>query len=125
MKTDEHTSGLSQEMSETGQQTSLKDEIMAGMKDHVNKLEKEHNETVPQTASLADVVRMPDLTLNFLQTPSSAERLDKLEYAASEEDRQRKLFQVKITHPGLSNASTDPQTHVKQFFSQQLNMPSR
>ena len=70
MKTDEHTTGLSQEMSGLGQQTSLKDERMAEMKDHVIKLEIERNETAPEATSLADVERMPDLTLNLILTPA-------------------------------------------------------
>ena len=42
-------------------------------------------------------------------------RLDKLEYATSEEDRKRNMSQVKINHSGISNTSTDQQTHVNSF----------
>ena len=42
-----HTTSLSQEMKEIRQQISLMDERKAEMKNHVPKLEQEHNEIVP------------------------------------------------------------------------------
>lgn len=63
------------------------------------------------------LVRMPKLTPNILQTPSSSELLEKLERTASEEERKRKLFQVKIIYPGILNTSPDLETHVEQFLS--------
>ena len=122
VKTDEHTTSLSQDLSEIRQQIPLMDERKAEMNVHVVKFEKELNESGPQAASLAVVVRTTNLTPNVLQTPSSAERLDILEYAANDEDHQRKLLQVKMTHPCISNTSTDIQTNVEQFLFQQLNL---
>ena len=78
VKDDEHTIRLSHEIIEIRQQKYLMYECMYEMKGHVNKLEKERNEPVPQAASFADVVRTPNLNSKVLQTPSSAERLDSL-----------------------------------------------
>ena len=109
VKTVEHTTGLTQKRSEIRQQISLFYDRIAEMKDNAIKLEKKLKKPVPQATSLADVMRMPNPTSNVLQTPSSAERIDRLEYTASEEDRRSKLFQVKIT----------------QFLSQSLNIRTR
>ena len=67
-------------------------------------------------------MRIPNLTANVLLTPLLADRLDKLVYVASEEGRQKKVLQVKITDLGISNTSADLQTHIDQFLSQPLNM---
>ena len=58
-------------------------------------------------------------------SPSSAERIEKLEYTTSEAERERKLLQVKVTHPDISTSSPDLNLHVKKFFYEQLNMQNR
>ena len=50
------------------------------MKHHVVKIEQERNKPVPQAASLVEVMRMSNPTPIVFQTPSSAERLENLEY---------------------------------------------
>ena len=48
-----------------------------------------------------------------------------MEYTTSETERERKLLQVKVTHPDISTSSPDLNLHVKKFFYEQLNMQNR
>ena len=73
----------------------------------------------------ADLVATASSSANVIQTPPPAERLEKLEYISSEEERRRKMLQIKVTHPANSNSFSDLEEHVKQFFAQQLNMLRR
>ena len=59
------------------------------------------------------------------QTPPPVERFEKLEYTSSEEERTRKVLRVKVAHPAILNHYTDVETHVKQFFAQQLKISRR
>ena len=61
----------------------------------------------------------------MIQTPPSAERLEKLEYKSNEEECRRKLLQVEVTHPAISNNSPDLKEYVKQFFAHQFTMSRR
>ena len=65
---------------------------------------------------------------NVVYTPtshSSVKRIEKLEYTRSEAEREKKLLQVKVTHPVISSSSLDLNLHVKKFFYEQPNVPSR
>ena len=58
-------------------------------------------------------------------SPSSVERIEKLEYTTSEAEPERKLLEAKVTHPGIPTSSPDLYLNVEQFFYEQLNMTNR
>ena len=71
--------------------------------------------------SYAEIVGTASSPTNVIQTPPPAERLEKLEYISSEDERRRNLFKVKVTHPAISNSSPNLEENFKQFFAQQLH----
>ena len=94
----------------------------------MTELEQKPSDPSSQDPNFAEIVRTTSSASNvvyILPNPSSAERIMKFEYTTSEADRERKLLQVKVTHPGISTISPDLDLHVKQFFYEQLNMPNR
>ena len=128
-KTENHTTSIAHEITELSQKMISMDERMTEFNDRMTKLEQGRITPTSQEPSLApsyaNIVGTASSSTNVIQTPPPAERLEKLEYISSEDERRRKLFQVKVTHPAISNRSPDLEEHVKQFFAQQLNMPRR
>ena len=105
------------------------DKRMTEINDRMTKLEQGRNTPTYQEPSLAliyvDMVGTASSSTNVIQTPPPAERLEKLEYVSSEYGRRRKLLQVKVTQPAISNSSPNLEEHAKQFFAPQLNMLRR
>ena len=102
---------------------------MTEINDRVIKLEQGRNNPSFKEPSLAtsfaDIIGTASSSTNVIQSPPPPERLEKLEYNSSEEERWRKLMQVEVTHPAISNSSPNLEEHVKQFIAQQLNTPRR
>ena len=108
-KTEDHAVNLAREMIETGQQTMLMGERMNEINHRITELEQERTDPPSQGPSFAEILRTASSAPNLIYTPSSplsVERIEKLEYTTSEVARERKLLQVKVTHPGLSAISS-------------------
>ena len=91
-------------------------------------LEQKRSDPPSQNPSFAEIIRTTSSAPNMVYThssPSLAECIEKSEYKTSKVERERKLLQVKVTHPGISTTFSDLDLHVEQFFYGQLNMPSR
>ena len=89
---DDHTASLPQEFTETRQQiTSWVDRIVE-RNDRLTKMYQDRTNPNPDATCFAYVVRVINHSLNMWQTPSSADRLEKLDYAVSEEEHNKKLL---------------------------------
>ena len=56
---------------------------------------------------------------------TEAERIEKLEYAVSEEERKKRFLQVSITHPSLDLTTGDSNECIKRFLSCTMKMENR
>ena len=56
---------------------------------------------------------------------SNVDRIEKLEYQASEDERRKKLLEATVTHPSIDNASTSLLEDTKFFFSDKLKIENR
>ena len=56
---------------------------------------------------------------------SNTDRLAKLEYKASEEERKKRNLQVTLTHPSIDTQSTDLDLNIRGFLASYLKMNSR
>ena len=57
--------------------------------------------------------------------PSDEERLDRLEYLASEEERRKRQLEVVITHPDIDSTEENLEPVVKNFLSNHMEMEAR
>ena len=62
---------------------------------------------------------------NHEQQPSVKVEKNNSDVVSVSRKRQRKLLQVKVTHPDISTTSPSLDLHVKQFIYEKLNMPNR
>ena len=114
------------------QTVNLAREIMVLMGERMNEInhcmteeEQERSDPPSQAPSFSEIAGMTSSAPNVVYTPSSpssTERIEKLEYKTCEVEREWKLLQVKVTHTGISSTSRDIDLHVKQFLEEQLNM---
>ena len=98
-KTENHTSSIAHEITELRQKKILIDERTTEINDCVTKLEQRRNTPASKGPTLAP----------------PADRLEKLEYISSEDERWRNLLKVEVTHPAISNSSPNLEEHVKQL----------
>ena len=91
-------------------------EILDGMEDF--------NERLTKLEQDSDVNRNTPTYSQIVKT-SEAERIEKLEYAVSEEERKNRLLQVSITHPSIELTSGDSNDHIKRFLSTIMKMETR
>ena len=98
VKTVNHTTSIAQEITELRQKTIYMDERMTEINDRMTKLEQGRNTPASQEHSLAlsyaYMVGTASSSTNVIQTPPPAERLVKLEYISSEDERRMNLFKV-------------------------------
>ena len=59
------------------------------------------------------------------QVNTTDDRLRKLEYQSSEEDRRKRLLQVSVTHPSIDSSSNNLSEMIKLFFSEKMKMANR
>ena len=59
------------------------------------------------------------------QIKNSNDRLNKLEFQKSEDDRKNKLLEVSVTDPSLNSNSTSPRADVNNFFVHKMKMSPR
>ena len=90
------------------------------LEDRVARLETTLADSSSNPRSFADVVAK-----NAEITKKSSDRISKLEFTTSEEERKKRLLQVTIKHPLLNFAAPNLVEHVKGFFQQHLKMESR
>ena len=57
--------------------------------------------------------------------PENSNRIEKLEFLNSEEERKKRILHASITHPTLNKNHDDLHAHVKSFFESTLQMDSR
>ena len=57
--------------------------------------------------------------------PNDDERISRLEYTSSEDERKKRCLEVNLTHPSIDNSTTDLEKHVREFFSDHMGMESR
>ena len=94
----------------------------------MTELEQKRSDPPSQTPGFAEIVRTTSCAPNVVYiptSPSSVVHIEKLEYKTNEVLRERKLLQVKRTHPGNLTIYPDIDLHVKHFFCEQLKMPNR
>ena len=53
------------------------------------------------------------------------QRVDKLEYKASEDERHKRSLEVKLTHPDINNDDGDLKSLVTEFLSTKMEMEAR
>ena len=64
-------------------------------------------------------------TYSQVARTTEAERIEKLEYAMSEEERKKRMLQVSITHPSIDLTAGDPSECMKRFFATTMKMGRR
>ena len=57
--------------------------------------------------------------------PPDGQRLDRLEYASSEEERKKRLLEISLSHPDIDTSNPDLASHVRQFLSVKMHMEPR
>ena len=121
-KTENHTTSVAHEITELRQKMISMDKRMTEINNRMTKLEQGRNTPTSQepilAPSYADMVWTASSSTSVIQTPPPAERLEKLPYISSEDERRRKLSQVKQAHPVISKGSPNLKEHVKLFFAQ-------
>ena len=94
-KTEDRTVKLAQEMTEMGQQVVFMGKRMNEINLRMTELEQERSDPPFQDHSFAEIVMTTISAPNVVYTPSSpssAERIEKLEYTMSEAEHERKLL---------------------------------
>ena len=59
------------------------------------------------------------------QSKPSNDRLDRLEFLASEDERKKRFLEVSIKHPEINKEATDLEDKIKSFLTEKLNMENR
>ena len=85
------------------------------LRSRVSELEKKSEQ--PRPASFARAAALP--------ATNHDDRLEKLEYLSSEEERKRRILEITITHPSIDYNSNDLEAHTKTFLASQMKMDSR
>ena len=101
-----------------GLQVVLMGERMNEINQLMTELEQERSDPPSQNPSFAQIVKTTTSVPNLVYTPSSpssGERIEKLEYTTTEVERERELLQMRVTHLGISTTSPDLDLHVKQL----------
>ena len=62
---------------------------------------------------------------NIARAQPDDQRVDKLEYKASEDERHKRSLEVKLTHPDINNDDGDLKSLVTEFFSTKMDMEAR
>ena len=79
-------------------------------------------------AALEEVQNKPK-TLTYCETsisrPQDNFRLDKLKYFSGEEERKRRINQVRVTHPSKKSDNTQSTEHLKEVLTSVLKFPCR
>ena len=88
------------------------DEVEKRIDSFVRRSEEQHTQTAETFSSIA--ARPPD-----------NDRLNKLEYVASEEERKKRQLEVTLTHPNIDPNTSDLTTHVKTFLLETVKMENR
>ena len=87
---------MAHEITEMRQKIMSTDNCLTEMNDRMTKLEQGRKNHISQPPSLApsyaDIINTTSSTMNVIQTPPPAERLEKLEYTSSKNERMRKLL---------------------------------
>ena len=126
---EDQTVNLAREKTEMRRQIKSMSERMNKINHCMTELEQKRSDPPSQAPSFTEIARTTSYAPNVVYTPSSPssdERIDKLEDKASEVERERKLLQIKVAHPGISTSSHDIlDLHVEQFLYKQLDMPIR
>ena len=96
-KTENHTTSIAHEITDLRQKMISMDERMTEINDRLTKLEQGRNTQTLKEPSLvpgyADMVGTASSSTKVIQTPPPAERLEKLEYISSEDERRRNFLQ--------------------------------
>ena len=56
---------------------------------------------------------------------TSSDRISKLEYTSSEEERKRRVLQITIKHPELNSSAPELERYVRNFLEQKMKMETR
>ena len=57
--------------------------------------------------------------------PTDNDRLDRVEFLTSEEERKKLLLEINLTHPEINNGDSNLENHLKHFCSSKMGMPNR
>ena len=91
---------------------------MEEIEDRVLLLEKNSSKTV-----ITNVLPAP--TFAEITKCETDNRIEKLEFASSDQERVRRLLQVTLTHPKLDTKTQDLNQHVRNFMVTDLKMEQR
>jgi len=88
-----------------------------------------------RVTDLENKLKAKEATSNSIETAKShhtpfakedhSERLARLEYISSEEEREKRVMQAVITHPELDPDNNDINKHICDFLRSKLRMPER
>ena len=56
---------------------------------------------------------------------TDSDRINRLEFATSEEERKKRLLEVSVTHPNIDTNAQNLTEHVRNFFQSVLKLPTR
>ena len=99
--------------------------VIAELLDRVDNLESKLSlleidsakENIPKTYSEAVV--------SGLGNGDTSDRLERLEFIASEQERENRQLHILITHPDLNTDSEDLAGHVRDFMTKKMMMPKK
>ena len=81
---------------------------------------KHDAQSTSRSVSYASIVQNGNIDEN-----STSDRIGKLEYSGSEDERKNKLLHLQLTHPSLDSNSPFLSLHVQNFLKQHLKMSPR
>ena len=90
--------------------------ILDKLDEYETRLLKLEERPTPQASYASQVRSAP---------PSDHDRVDRLEYQASEQEREKRNCQVTISHPKIETSSADLTNHIKNFMETDLKMDIR
>ena len=98
--------------------------------DHVDSLERRIDAIDSRVSQISQARSDPPsfadaVSRNIVNSSTNNDRISKLEYTSSEEERKKRLLQITIKHPQLNASSTELSDHVKYFFTSKLGMTLR
>ena len=92
--------------------------LLETVESRLHALESKLNSHTPHTPTFANAVAHG-------QAVADNERLEKLEFQASENERKNRLLQITIAHPSINNNTHDLHSHTVNFFRNVMKMENR
>ena len=98
---------------------------MISIVDKVDSLENRVDEFELKLKKIAEKPTYAASVINPAAFPVSVDRIDKLEYKSSEDERKERLLFINFTHPNINNNHENLNQHVSEFLTHYLLMEPR